>query len=299
MKKITAIILAAVMVLSMMVMAGCKQKSAYDLVMDAAEKTSELTAFDAEYKVTADASVMGMGFEIPVSGVIQVNGIDDIDDLEAYVSFEVDLSDMESLLSGLGAGGEFSDPIEGEIAYSDGWIYVQYNMMGEEGSSKADISDYIDEIAEELDGMDKDEIMEELPAEVTDLTEEIEKMLEELLEDAEVEKDGGNRIVEIEFDTDDINDMISGLTAIIGFAVDMEIPGISVEELSGSVTVNKKEYIVGTEATLAISMDIQGIPMDMEAEIELTLNDPGSNVKVKTIRGCEDFPEVDADEIFG
>ncbi len=299
MKKLTALLLAVLMVVSVFVLSGCKQKSAYDLVMDATEKTSELDAFDAEYEITLDASVMGMGFDVPVSGVIQVSGIDDIDDLEAYVSFEVDLSDVESLLAGFGAAGEFSDPIEGEVAYADGWLYVQYNMMGEEGSAKADISEYIDEIMGELDGMDINEVAEELPAEVSAIVEEMEDMLKELLEDAEVERDGGNRIVELDFDTDDFNDFIGGVLSLVGYAADMDLPGISIEELAFSYIINKKEYIVGINSAIEISMDIQGISMDMAADIEVSLNDPGSKVKVKTIRGCDDFEEVDADEIFG
>ena len=299
MKKLTAILLTVLMVASMLTLVGCKQKPADELIPDAIEKTSELDAFDIDYKISVDASVMGMGMEVPVSGKIQVAGIDDIDDLELYASFEVDLSDMESMLSSMGAGGEFDDPIEGEIAYSDGWLYVKYNAMGEEGEAKSDVSDYIDDFADELKGMDMDDVMDQMPTEATAMIDAFKDMFEDLLEDADVEREKGNRVVEIKIDTDDINDMIGGVMSLIGYAADMELPGLSIEKLKSTIVVNRKEYIVGLGAEIEVSMDISGIAFDMEAKLDFTLNDPGSKVKVKSIKGAKNFEEVDADELLG
>ena len=299
MKKLTAILLTVLMVASMLTLVGCKQKPADELIPDAIEKTSELDAFDIDYKIAVDASVMGMGMKVPVSGKIQVAGIDDIDDLELYASFEVDLSDMESMLSSMGAGGEFDDPIEGEIAYSDGWLYVKYNAMGEEGEAKSDVSDYIDDFADELKGMDMDDVMDQMPAEATAMIDEFKDMFEELLEDADVERDGGNRVVELKIDTDDINDMIGGVMSIIGYAADLDLPGLSVEKLNSTITVNRKEYIVGFDTEIEVSMDMQGVAFDMEASIEFTLNNPGGKVKVSTIKGAKKFEEVEADDLLG
>lgn len=298
MKKITAIILSVIMVLSMLIMTGCKQKPAEELIPDAIENTSELDAFDIEYEISVDASVMGIGMEIPVKGVIQLDSIDDLEDLEAYISFEVDLSDVESLLSSFGTEGEFSDPIEGEIAYADEWLFVKYNIMGEEDSFKADVSEEAEIIIDEIDIIKDMDIKEEMPEDLSAVLDEVEDIIDELLEDAEVEKDGRNRVVELDFDTDDINDMISGVISIIGYAADISLPGFSFDELSATFTVNRKEYIVGTEATLAVSADYQGISMDVECDIEIKLNDPGSKVKVKSIRGSDDFPEIDIEDIY-
>lgn len=299
MKKLTAILLTVLMVASMLTLVGCKQKPADELIPDAIEKTSELDAFDIDYKISVDASVMGMGMEVPVSGKIQVAGIDDIDDLELYASFEVDLSDMESMLSSMGAGGEFDDPIEGEIAYSDGWLYVKYNAMGEEGEAKSDVSDYIDDFADELKGMDMDDVMDQMPTEATAMIDAFKDMFEDLLEDADVEREKGNRVVTLKVDTDDINDMIGGVMSLIGYAAGMDLPGLSIEKLKSTIVVNRKEYIVGLGAEIEVSMDMSGISMDMEAKLDFTLNDPGSKVKVKSIKGAKNFEEVDADELLG
>ena len=299
MKKLTAILLTVLMVASMLTLVGCKQKPADELIPDAIEKTSELDAFDIDYKIAVDASVMGMGMDIPVSGKIQVASIDDIDDLELYASFEVDLSDMASLLGAYGGGEDFSDPIEGEIAYSDGWLYVKYNAMGEEGEAKSDVSDYIDDFADELKGMDMDDVMDQMPTEATAMIDAFKDMFEDLLEDADVERDGGNRVVELKIDTDDINDMIGGVMSIIGYAADLDLPGLSVENLKSTITVNRKEYIVGFDTEIEVSADISGIAFDVEAKLGFTLNDPGSKVKVKTIKGAKNFEEVDAEDLLG
>ncbi|MBR5252582.1 MAG: hypothetical protein IKV39_01755 [Clostridia bacterium] len=299
MKKLTALLLTVLMVVSMFTFAGCKQKPADELIPDAFEKTSELTSFDIDYKIAVDASVMGMGMEVPVSGKIQVAGIDDIDDLELYASFEVDLSDMESLLGAYGGGEDFSDPIEGEVAYADGWLYVKANMMGEKTEAKADVSYYIDDIMGELDGMDMDDIMDELPSEASAMLDTFKDLFEELLEDADVEREKGNRVVTLKVDTDDINDMIGGVMSIIGYAADIDLPGLSIEKLKSVITVNRKEYIVGFDTEIEVSMDISGIAFDAEASLEFTLNKPGSDVKVKTIKGAKNFEEVDAEDLLG
>lgn len=298
MKKLTALLLTVLMVVSMFTLVGCKQKPADELIPDAFEKTSELDSFDIDYKIAIDASVMGMGMEVPVEGKIQIAGIDDIDDLELYASFEVDLSDMADLLGAYG-GEEFSGPIEGEVAFADGWIYVKANMMGEKIEAKADVSEYIDEIAAELEGFDMDDVMSELPSEATMMVEMVEELFNDLLEDADVEREKGNRVVTLKVDTDDINDMIGGVMSLIGYAAGMDLPGLSIEKLKSTIVVNRKEYIVGLGAEIEVSMDMSGISMDMEAKLDFTLNDPGSKVKVKSIKGAKNFEEVDADELLG
>lgn len=298
MKKLTALLLTVLMVASMFTLVGCNQKSADELIPDAIENTSELDSFDVDYKISVDASVMGMGMEVPVEGKIQVAGIDDIDDLELYASFEVDLSDMEDLLGAYG-GGSLGGSVEGEVAYSDGWLYVKYDVMGESGEAKADVSEYIDEIAAELDGMNMDDVMDQLPSEATMMLDAFKDMFDELLEDADVEREKGNRVVTLKIDTDNINDMIGGVMSLIGYAADMDLPGFSIEKLKSTITVNRKEYIVGFDTEVEVSMDISGIAFDAEAKIEFTLNDPGSKVKVSTIKGSKNFEEVDADDLLG
>ena len=106
MKKITSVILAVCMLLSVVALAGCSETPA-SLVNGAMAKMSELTSLEAKMDAEIKMSMMGTEMSMPVKTTVQMKGA------EEYMEMQIIMMGIASTT----------------VEYTDGeWVYI--NMDG-------------------------------------------------------------------------------------------------------------------------------------------------------------------------
>ena len=75
MKKLTAVALALVMLVSVFALTSCEKVTAYSLVADAVAKTNALDSFEADMDIKMNVDVMGISMEMPIDCNIKAAGM--------------------------------------------------------------------------------------------------------------------------------------------------------------------------------------------------------------------------------
>lgn len=269
MKKLTAVALTLVMLVSVFALTSCEKVTAYSLVTDAVAKTNALDSFEADMNIAMGMSVMGVTMEVPMDYNIKAAGLKG----ENPVSFStIDMSLM-------GATMTTESYMEGD------WCYI--SVSGQNMKVK------VGEDSEEYDGY-------------ANIESAIKGLPEEVLSEVEiVENEGGTKTVSVAIEDDKFaeiyKDFIDSMAASATETND-SISDISITNATVEITVDENGYVSVYKMAFDMNIDVEtsGIVVGTEAsvEMEITFKNPGTAVTITPPEGYQDFPEVDLDALM-
>lgn len=279
MKKLTAIGLIFVMLLSVFSLTSCEKVTAYSLIMDAQEKMNALDScdYDMDLSITMDMGIMGGKIEIPAKANIKGAGLTGENPV-SLMTIEMGL--FESI---------FGDNTL--VVYTEGdWIYM---VAGGEGRKGKIDTDNTEEEQETLDMLEID---------VNDLMQKV--YSEEAMKDLEIiENEDGTRSVSMTVPDEVLEgfcDSLLDLIAKTGTETEGEstIGEFSVSNVILDLVVNKEGYLskedMGLDITVKVAAE-EGVSFSitMNLEMSLAFKNPGTAVTVTPPEGYQDFPETD------
>lgn len=279
MKKLTAIGLIFVMLLSVFSLTSCGKVTAYSLITDAQEKMNALDScdYDMDLSITMDMGIMGGKIEIPAKVNIKGAGLTGENPV-SLMTIEMGL--LESI---------FGDNTL--VIYTEGeWIYM---VAGGEGRKEKIETDNTEEEQETLDVLEAD---------INDLIQKI--YSEEAMKDLEViENEDGTRSVSMTVPDEVLEDFCNSLLDLIAKTTaeteaESPIGEFSISNFVSDITVDKEGYLSEDDSSLDLTVKIaadEGISLSvtMNLEMSLAFKNPGTAVTVTPPEGYQDFPETD------
>ena len=263
MKKLTSVILALVMLLSLASLTGC-EKSSYEVFFDAMEKTNSLDSYSATMNMDISMKMMGMTVKVPMVYDMKVAGVQsEKPEILADVTASVLGTEMVMSL--------YSDAEYAYISSAD--IGNMKTKLGGISGGEYDIMD------------DVNDIMVVLPEEV-------------FADIVFVENSDGIKTASFTISEELFNEYYSDIITSVaeqsaGSGVDVEI---SISNILITVGINKAGYIANydMEFSMEFSMDVMGTVVDVTADTVtgMKFHNPGEAVTVTPPEGIEAYPEV-------
>jgi len=253
MKRIISLLL--VLCLAAALFAGCEQVTAAVEIAEALDKTQALDSIDAEIVTKVTVSAEGESESMPVTVTMQAEGLQ-------TDSPKVAMQTQTTFLNETITTHMY---IEGE------WMYCamgdfKYKISASEAGEEEDYSETTNEL------------MQDIP--------------EELLKNVKLEKQAdGSRSVTISIDDEQFaeiyEDIIESTSEDIGGSID----DMLISNAKVTITI-KDGYVTKYALKYNMSMNIFGTKVDAEAEVSVTLKNPGSKVTVTPPEGYQDFPDL-------
>lgn len=253
MKRTVSLIL--ILCLAAALFAGCETVTAAVEIAQALDKTRALDSIDAEIVTTLTMSAEGKSETMSSTVNMQADGLKS-DSPKLSVKSEA-------------AGQGYTSTTH--IYLEDQWAYYamdgfKYKMKLEDAGDETDYTETVTEL------------MQDIPA--------------ELLENVKLEKQSdGSRTVTITMTDEQISEIyentLEGITGTLGNDLDDLI--IS----NGKVTVAVKGgYVTKYALQYHVSVEALGVKAEADAEVSVTLKNPGSKVTVTPPEGYQDFPDL-------
>lgn len=254
MKRITSVVLAVCMLLSVMVLASCSETPA-SLVNGAMAKMATLTSVEAKMDAEIKMSMMGIDMTMPIDMHIIMDDVKSekpVGSVKAEMSFMGESVAMDMYMDGTG------------------WAYM--TVAGE--SYKVNAA----------------EAAGELPLSSDSVTDMIAQFPEDLFEGAVIEKnDDGSKSVELVITAEQYAQMfgeaLDGLSTSMGGAV-------AVKDVTMEITV-KGGYVVEYDIEFDMDMKVQGMDVSATMDMDIDYINPGKAVTVTPPAGYENFPAID------
>lgn len=270
MKKITALALVLVMLVSLFALTSCEEKkaTAYTLVTDAVAKMETLDSFEADMDIKMGIDMMGVSMDVPMQYNVKAAGLKGDN--------PVSLSTVSMSMMGMTIKTE---------AYTEGeWCYI--TAFGEGMKMK------VGEGTEEYDGFSNvQSVMKALP--------------EDILSDVEItENSDGTKTVSVAVSDEKFAEIYkSFVDEMSSSATDGEnVSDISVTNAKVSITVDKNGYVsvYSINFDMNMKLDEDGMSVEMKASVDMTVTykNPGTAVTVTPPAGYQDFEEMDPDELI-
>ncbi len=266
-KRILALVVAVLMLVSVFAMASCKaEPTNYELVSDALTNVKALDEADMEINIGMKMSVMGMTMEMPVKMSMQAKGLT-TDDPVAYIAMTMSTMGMS---------------VDMEMYTEDGYVYAK--VMGETMKQKVEEADMGYADSEMYKG-----ILQDIPEDILNTSAAV------------VENNDGSKTFTIEFDAETFSELYADLIKDMSEsnAEGATIKSCTVDNCKVEITVSKDGYIKVYDIAFDMEMTISEAGMDMAMGMQLDMScefkNPGKPVTVKTIEGYKDFPEAPAE----
>lgn len=252
MKRITSVVLAVCMLLSVMLFASCAQETPASLVNGAMEKMAELDSMEAKVDAEIKMSMLGIDLAMPI----------DMHMVLENAKSTTPVASLEAEMSMMGESVSMNMYLDGQ-----GWAYI--TMDGE--GYKVNTAD----------------AMEQLPLSTDNVTDMITQFPEELFEGAQiVNNEDGSKSVSLaitpEMYAQLFGDALDGLASSMGAAV-------TLKDISLEITV-KDGYVVEYDIEFDMDMNVEGISVSASMDMDIDYINPGKAVKVTPPAGYENFP---------
>ncbi len=269
-KKILALTLAAMMIVSLFALTSCAKETPFSLVTGAVAKTNALDAIDIDMDMDIEMTIMDETMNVPMEIDMQATGLR-TDDMKSYMEMTMEMSGIE---------------VATEVYQEGDYFYM--SMLGMDMKMKAG------EFTADYDGMsDVESMVKTLPEEI--FTEDV----------VIVENDDGTKTVALtipdekfgEIYTDLVDEMAASVAEGTTIA-DLVLTNTKVE-----ITVDENGYIsvYGITFDMALTMDMGAdmaalgmgtIKATATVDTVIRYNNPGEPVTVTPMEGYESFTEV-------
>ncbi len=255
MKKITSILLAALMIVSVMALASCKKpETPESLVNGAIEKTNAYDAYEIDMLMEMSMNVMGMEMTIPLDMHVMTSGEKE-DNPITSMNMTIELLGMSSTVD----------------MYSEGdWAYI----TADDESFKMNLED----AKEQVGSTDTSYLESIIPADIFEGTEII-------------ENEDGTKSVELVIPDDRFTEifptMLDSMTSTMGTgtAADIKIS-------NAKITITVADGLIkGFDMTFDMEMTIEGIAVTASAKVESDYLAFGEDVVITPPEGYLDFPD--------
>lgn len=264
-KRLFAVILSILSVLSAVLLTGCEKITAYALVAGAMAKTSALDSIDGEMTMNMNMSTMGVTMEVPVTTTIKAAGLQGENPV---MSMDMTMSILET-------------EVTANIYAENEYFYI--TMLGQSMKMKAG------ELTEEYDVL-------------SDLKDTMQLPPEDLLKDVEiVTNEDGTRTVSLDIPDETFAEIYKDLlesteeSAASGSAVS----DVTVANAKTEITVDANGYIAVYKLEFDMSMKVEGETIAIQTDATVKYNAPGNAVTVTPPEGYQDFTEITEDDLNG
>lgn len=254
MKKITSVILAVCMLLSVVALAGCSETPA-SLVNGAMAKMSDLTSLEAKMDAEIKMSMMGVDMSMPI----------DMHMIIEDAKSETPVSSVKAEMSFMGETVAMDMYIDAQ-----GWAYM--TVDGESYKVNAAAA------------------AEELPLSTDLATDMVTQFPEEYFEGVEIVKDDdGSKSVTLVLTAEQYAELfgetLDSLTESMG-------AGITIKNVTLEISV-KGGYVVEYDIEFDLDMSVQGTTLAASMDVDIDYINPGKDAKVTPPAGYENFPAID------
>lgn len=263
MKKKNLKLLSAALVCTGMLtcFTGCgeKEKDPFTVYNEASKKTSELKSLEAAVDMNLNMDVQGISMEIPMTMDMKLENMNTQDMI----------LDMKMSMEVMGQSMDMNS------YYTDGYYYL--DSEGSQIKYAMDLEDIKEQISvasvqTDLKKEDFKEITLEDKDDVQTLTYTI---------------DGKSM-------SETANSALGSLSGMLG-DTDMNM---EMQDVKGTATVNKDGYISAMQMELPLSLSVEGQDMTLNIDMDITYNNPGSEVKVE-LPDLSSYEEVDMNALSG
>ncbi len=269
MKKLTAIILSLVMVLSISlgVSAAEDPKAVY---LAAEEKTNALTSLDAQGAGTIKIEVIDNS-----TGTEQTASMDMGFDFNMQVNTENEQNPQVKMLMGMSILGESMDM---EIYFRDNYLYM--NLMGQKMKLAVPYAELEAALAQAQTGQ-TDQLTSLLTQDFSDYYTNF----------AMTENPDGTKAFTFSIDAAKMNDLYSQIITAMGIALPQDV-SISYRDMDCSAVVNTQGYL--TNMAMQMGIDVDDSVTSVKVDMDITANyiNPGQSVSVTFPDDLNSYPEI-------
>lgn len=249
--KILSMLLCVFIVLSLV---SCGISNSERIII-ASQKSSELTSFDMDMKMTLSGTLGENEINIPLTAKIICEAKDE-ENLNMYVN-------MTASMSGI--------TINSEIYLVDDIIYIDvFGMKLKEAATK-----------ENLDDLDMDDNQLTFPVTFTD----------DMLKEAVIEEDEKNLNVSVVIDSALLNDYIKAQCGSMFEQIYDETIDYTISDVNMSFVVNEENYISHCTIDASVTITADDVSQTFDVEIEMTYNNPGQPVTVSAPEDADSYTE--------
>jgi hypothetical protein len=263
-KRVFALCLSVILILSALMLTSCERVTAYALVSGAMKKTQALDSMDADVTMKMSVDVMGISTEVPMTFHVKAAGLKTDKPIMA--------ADMTMSMMGFDMTTNL---------YSEG-EYFYVTSMGENMKMK------IGELTEDYDVMG-------------DIADTVKELPEDLLKDVEaVNNDDGTKTVSVTIPDDAFASIYKELLESTGesAAGGSEITDVAVSNAKADITVSKEGYIAVYKLAFDMSMTVDGEQATSKMDMTVNYKNPGTAVTVTAPEGYQDFEELTEDDLY-
>ncbi len=243
MKKVLAFLLGAVLLVSF---ASCGKdgdssaKTPEEVYSAAVAKLSELKALDMGADMTITMESEGASISIGVDLVMKMLQKGD-DDFDMEMSMNSDM---------------FGQTLDFKVYYVDGVMYT--DIMGQKVKMEMPATDALNQTGSQS------AIFEMDPQWFSELN--------------MTEEEDGSKTFTFTADPAKMKEYTDKLTSQV--TQQMDESGMTINSVSGSVTVNQDGYISGQNLVMDCTMDVEGQSMNAKVELDATVNNPGQTFEI-------------------
>ena len=243
MKKFMSVLLTAILVLCL---AGCggEKKDAKTILNDAMQKAQESADMDLTIDMDMDMTAAGesMAMEMQMDVKVQDNN-------KETMKMEMPMS---LNMPGQGVSMDMN------LYYADGYYYM--DMMGMKIKTSMDLA----------------EIQKSLEGSTGMVNIGIEGMKE-----LEMEEKDGTYIINFVGDTEKMADYMDSVMTTMESMYGIEDSDVKLEEMKGTITVNKEGYITEQNVEMTMTMVVEGEETECSLVMNAVYNNPGEAVTVE------------------
>lgn len=264
MKKLVSFMLMVMMVLSLGA-CGAKKDPA-TLYTEAMEKTATLTDMEMQANVDMTMELLGMSMNMKTS--VDMKGQD--------LTAENPLLDMKMKTS------VFGQEVDMQTWYSDGYYYV--DMM----DTKAKVEMPLEEVMKQAEGGATSETISK-----------------EAFKEITATKEDKNTVITYVADGAQMSEQIKkSMSALEDMQIDLDEISMTVEDVTGTVTVNPEGYVIAQTMETVINMTmgeiaegVDGGEMTMKMKMDSTYTNPGQPVTVTLPEDLDTYMEIDKESM--
>ncbi len=258
--KKAALLLTAAMLLSLTA-CGAKEdpKEVFD---EAVAKNAALTDLDTNMVMDMDMTMDTYTFGISADMSMQASGMNT--ESMRYYSDSSMVLDLTELLG-------TNQAIDTITFYEDGYCYTE--ALGQKIKYAMDLDSMMATLQQ---SMPSSELQSDLMAEIT------------------LEEKDGVRVLSFTADPEKYSEQVTEMLGVLGdqmASLGVQESAMTISELSGTYTLNDEGYYTAADMTMAFDMDMEGSPVTVSCNIQMTINNPGEPVEV-VLPDTSEYQEV-------
>lgn len=257
--RLFATLLAAALVLGA---TGCSSDAGADAkeqFQQIQEASAEMTDYDCNISTTTSLIVEDQTVETLTNMRVQVTG-----------------ANTEQMVMAMTGTTEVSgQEVEMNSYYSDGYMYM--DTMGMQYKMPMDIEDAIAQLESSSGLMDQ---------------------AMDAYQNVTVEEVDGNRVFTYSADPAKLSDLVAETVNATSqsMGIDASQLEMAITEMSGTVTVDDNNVLLGQTASMVYTMTVEGQTMTMETSMDSTTNNPGEPVVIE-LPDLSTYQEIDMNSL--